>query len=57
MALSKEAPRPWSRGVEPMQVIAGRLTAEELAAVDAVAEREHISRSEAIRRGLAGYAA
>lgn len=45
------------RGAEPMQVVAVRLTAEELAAVDAVAEREHISRSEAIRRALAGFAA
>ena len=45
------------RGAEPMQVVAVRLTAEELAAVDAVAEREHISRSEAIRGALAGLAA
>jgi len=45
------------RGAEPMQVVAVRLTAQELAAVDAIAEREHISRSEAIRRALAGFAA
>lgn len=45
------------RGSEPMQVVAVRLTVEELAAVDAIAEREHISRSEAIRRALAGFAA
>lgn len=45
------------RGTEPMQVVAVRLTTEELAAVDAVAKREHISRSEAIRRALAGFAA
>ena len=45
------------RGAEPMQVVAVRLTAEELAALDALAEREHVSRSEAIRRALAGYAA
>ncbi len=45
------------RGAEPMQVVAVRLTAEELAAVDAIAKREHISRSEAIRRALAGFAA
>jgi len=45
------------RGAEPMQVVAVRLTAEELAALDAVAERDHISRSEAIRRALAGFAA
>lgn len=45
------------RGAEPTQVVAVRLTAEELAAVDAVAERENISRSEAIRRALAAFAA
>lgn len=45
------------RGAEPMQVIAVRLTAEEVAAVDALAARENLSRSEAIRRALAGYAA
>ena len=33
------------------------VTAEEVAAVDAIAAREHISRSEAIRRALAGFAA
>jgi predicted transcriptional regulator len=45
------------RGAEPMQVIAVRLTAEEIAALDAYAAREHLSRSEAIRRALADYAA
>lgn len=45
------------RGAEPMQVVAVRLTAEELAALDEVAEREQISRSEAIRRALADFAA
>lgn len=45
------------RGAEPMQVIAVRLTAEEIAALDEVAEREHLSRSEAIRRALAQFAA
>jgi len=45
------------RGAEPMQVIAVRLTAEELAALDEVAERDHISRSEAIRRALVNFAA
>lgn len=45
------------RGAEPMQVVAVRLTAEELVALDEVAEREHISRSEAIRRALASFAA
>lgn len=46
-----------SRGAEPMQVVAVRLTAEEVAALDALAEREHLSRSEAIRRALANFAA
>lgn len=41
------------RGAEPMQVIAVRLTPEELSALDALAQREHLSRSEAIRRALA----
>lgn len=45
------------RGAEPMQVVAVRLTAEELAALDAAAEREHLSRSEIIRRALAKFAA
>ena len=45
------------RGAEPMQVIAVRLTAEEITALDALAERDNVSRSEAIRRALAGYAA
>ncbi len=45
------------RGAEPMQVVAVRLTADEIAALDAVAEREHRTRSEAIRRALAHYAA
>ncbi|HCB05787.1 MAG TPA: ribbon-helix-helix protein, CopG family [Nocardioides sp.] len=45
------------RGAEPMQVVAVRLTAEELAALDAIAERDQISRSEAIRRALADFAA
>lgn len=45
------------RGAEPMQVVAVRLTVEELMALDAVAERDHVSRSEAIRRALADFAA
>ncbi|MFI5626028.1 CopG family transcriptional regulator [Nocardioides sp. NPDC051685] len=44
------------RGAEPMQVVAVRFTTEELAALDALAEREHLSRSEVIRRALADYA-
>lgn len=34
-----------------------RLTADEIAALDAMAARDHISRSEAIRRALAAFAA
>lgn len=45
------------RGAEPMQVVAVRLTAAEIEALDEVAEREHLSRSEAIRRALADFAA
>ena len=45
------------RGAEPMQVVAVRLTAEEVATLDAVAERDQVSRSEAIRRALASFAA
>jgi len=45
------------RGAEPMQVVALRLTVEELAALDELAKREHLSRSEVIRRALADFAA
>ena len=45
------------RGAAPMQVAAVRLTAEELEALDAAAERRGLSRSEAIREALAHYAA
>ena len=45
------------RGAEPMQVVAVRLTAEEVAALDEAAERGHMSRSETIRRALADFAA
>ena len=41
------------RGTEPMQVVAVRLTAEELDALDAAAAERHMSRSEAIRAALA----
>lgn len=43
------------RGDEPMQVVAVRLTAEELAALDALAERSQLTRSEAIRRALENF--
>ena len=45
------------RGAEPMQVVAVRLTADELATLDQIVEREHLSRSEAIRQALGSYAA
>ncbi len=45
------------RGAEPMQVVAVRLTSEELAALDAAASRHDMSRSEAIRAALAHFAA
>lgn len=41
------------RGAEPSQVIALRLTADEISALDARAEREGKSRSEVIRAALA----
>lgn len=40
-----------------MQVVAVRLTAEELAALDAAAAKNDMSRSEAIRAALAHFAA
>lgn len=43
------------RGSEPSEVVAVRLTAEELAAVLARAERENLNRSEAIRAALAAW--
>lgn len=45
------------RGAEPMQVVAVRLTAEELDALDAAAANSDMSRSEAIRAALAHFAA
>ena len=45
------------RGAEPSQVVALRLTSEELAAIDARASRESKTRSEAIREALASYVA
>lgn len=44
------------RGAEPSRVIPVRLTEEELAAVMAKADREHLNRSEAIRRALSAWA-
>jgi predicted transcriptional regulator len=45
------------RGAAPMQVVAVRLTAEELTALDEAAAKNHMSRSEAIRVALAHFAA
>jgi len=45
------------RGAQPMQVVAVRLTIDEMAALDAAAARQSVSRSEAIRRALAHFAA
>lgn len=44
------------RGAVPSQVVALRLTVEELSALDARAAREHKTRSEAIRDALSAYA-
>lgn len=45
------------RGAEPMQVVAVRLTTEELKALDIAAAKLDMSRSEAIRAAVAGFAA
>ncbi|MDQ1688898.1 MAG: hypothetical protein QOK42_1873 [Frankiaceae bacterium] len=45
------------RGAAPMQVVAVRLTADELDALDAAAAKKHMSRSEAIRAALAQLSA
>lgn len=45
------------RGAEPAQVVAVRLTSEELEALDAAAQRHDLTRSETIRAALAHFAA
>ncbi len=45
------------RGAEPSQVVALRLTPQELAAIDARAARESKTRSETIRDALSSYVA
>lgn len=45
------------RGAEPMLIVAVRLTADELAALDAAAAKQDMTRSEAIRAALAHFAA
>jgi hypothetical protein len=52
--LKSRTGRP-ARGAEASQVVPVRLTAEELVAVMARAEREHLNRSEAIRAALAAW--
>ncbi len=56
-ALKKRGRGRPGRGAEPSQVVALRLTIEELAAIDAAADREHKTRSELIREALTIYAA
>ena len=45
------------RGAQPMQVVAVRLTTDELDALDAAAAKNDMSRSAAIRAALAHFAA
>lgn len=56
-ALKKRGRGRPGRGAEPSQVVAVRLTAEEIAAVDEKAKHEHKSRSEIIREALRNSAA
>ena len=44
------------RGAQPSQVVALRLTAEEIALLDSLAQREGETRSEIIRRALSSLA-
>ena len=52
-ALKKRGRGRPGRGAEPSQVIALRLTVDEIRALNALAEREGKSRSEVIREALA----
>ena len=45
-----------ARGSSPAQVVPVRFTGEELAALTARAEREHLNRSEAIRQAVRKWA-
>lgn len=56
-ALKKRGRGRPGRGAEPSQVVALRLTSEELAELDALASRMHKTRSELIRAALANYVA
>lgn len=55
-ALKKKGRGRPGRGAEPMQVVAVRLTAEEVEALDEAAAKHHLTRSEAIRAALANFA-
>lgn len=56
-ALKKRGRGRPGRGAEPSQVVALRLTSEELAELDALAAQARKTRSEVIRDALAAYAA
>ena len=56
-ALKKRGRGRPGRGTEPSQVVALRLTSDELADLDMRAARAHKTRSELIRDALAAYAA
>lgn len=56
-ALKKRGRGRPGRGAEPSQVVALRLTSEELAAIDARAAKEGKTRSEVIREALRTFAA
>ncbi|HET8928603.1 MAG TPA: ribbon-helix-helix domain-containing protein [Microbacterium sp.] len=56
-ALKKRGRGRPGRGAEPSQVVALRLTSEELARLDALAAKAHKTRSEFIRDALSAYAA
>ena len=55
-ALKKHGRGRPGRGAEPSQVVAVRLTVEELATIDAQAARTHRTRSQVIRDALASPA-
>ena len=56
-ALKKRGRGRPGRGAEPSQVVALRLTSEELAELDGRAARAHTTRSDLIRAALAAYTA
>ncbi|WIY83011.1 ribbon-helix-helix domain-containing protein [Propionimicrobium sp. PCR01-08-3] len=56
-ALKKRGRGRPGRGAEPSQVVAVRLTSDELTLIDARAREENKTRSEIMREALATYAA